>query len=63
MPKKDSSLWLCVDYRGLNKITVKNRHPLPLIGEMLDRLQGAKLFTKLDLRNAYYRIHIKPSDE
>jgi hypothetical protein len=63
VPKKDGGLRLCVDYRGLNKITVKNRHPLPLIGEMLDRLQGTKLFTKLDLRNTYYRIRIKPSDE
>ena len=63
MPKKDSSLRLCVDYRGLNKITVKNQYPLPLIGEMLNRLQGTKLFTKLDLRNVYYRIYIKPSNE
>ena len=63
VPKKDGGLWLCVDYRGLNKITVKNRHPLPLIGEMLDWLQGTKLFTKLDLQNAYYRICIKPGNK
>lgn len=63
VPKADGSLRLCVDYRGLNKITIKNRHPLPLIGETLDRLRGAKVFTKLDLRNAYYRVRIRPGDE
>jgi hypothetical protein len=47
--KKDSSLRLCVDFRGLNKITVKNRHPLPLISESLERLSQAKVFTKLDI--------------
>ena len=61
--KKDGSLRLCVDYRGLNKITVKNRHPLPLITETLDRLQGARCFTKLDIRNAYHRIRIRLGDE
>jgi hypothetical protein len=61
--KKDGSLRLCVDYRGLNKVTIKNRHPLPLISETLDRLQGAKIFTKLDLRNAYHRVRIEPGHE
>lgn len=60
--KKDGSLRLCVDYRALNKITRKNRYPLPLIGETLDRLSGAKVFTKLDLRDAYHRIPIEESD-
>jgi len=54
---------LCVDYRGLNRITVKNRYPLPLISEMLDRLSNCKLFTKLDLRDAYHRLRIKEGDE
>jgi hypothetical protein len=63
VPKKDGSLRLCVDYRGLNKVTIKNRHPLPLIGELLDRLSQAKIFTKLDLRDAYHRIRIKEGDE
>ena len=63
VPKKDGGMRLCVDYRGLNKITVKNRCPLPLINETLDRLVGAKYFTKLDLRDAYYRIRIKSGDE
>lgn len=63
VPKKDGGLRLCVDYRGLNKVTIKNRHPLPLIGETLDRLNGAKVFTKLDLKDAYHRIRIKEGDE
>jgi hypothetical protein len=63
VPKPDGSLRLCVDYRALNKVTVKNRHPLPLISDTIDRMQGAKIYTKLDLRNAYHRIKIKPGDE
>ena len=63
VPKKDGTLRLCVDYRGLNAITVKNRCPLPLIGETLDRLARARFFTKLDLKDAYYRIAIRRGDE
>lgn len=63
VPKKDGGLRLCVDYRGLNAITAKNRYPLPLISETLDRLAGANLFTKLDLRDAYHRIKIRVGDE
>ncbi|EDN04910.1 hypothetical protein HCAG_08572 [Histoplasma mississippiense (nom. inval.)] len=62
-PKKDGTLRLCVDYRGLNEITVKNRYPLPLISEILDRLAGAKIYTQLDLRDAYHRIRIRAGDE
>jgi hypothetical protein len=54
---------LYVDYRGLNKITIKNRYPLPLISELLDRLGHAKIFSKLDLRDAYYRLCIKEGDK
>jgi hypothetical protein len=61
--KKDSSLRLCVDYRGLNKITVKNRYLLPLITESLERLAQAKFYTKLDVREAYHWIRIKEGDE
>ncbi|OOO05787.1 RNA-directed DNA polymerase (Reverse transcriptase) [Aspergillus oryzae] len=63
VPKKDGGLRLCVDYRGLNKITVKNRYPLPLISEILDRLAGAKFFTKIDIQDAYYRIRLREGDE
>lgn len=61
--KSDGSLRLCVDYRGLNKITVKNRYPLPLIQENLDRLSNAKYFTKIDLRGAYNLIRIAAGEE
>jgi hypothetical protein len=54
--KKDGGLCLCVDYRGLNAITVKDRTPLPLIGEALDRLSKAKIYTKLDVKDAYHNL-------
>jgi hypothetical protein len=56
--KKNGSLRLCVDYRRLNSVTRKNRYPLPLITELMDRLQGAKWFTKFDVREGFYRIRI-----
>ncbi|KAI3353703.1 hypothetical protein L3Q82_004945 [Scortum barcoo] len=52
--KKDSSLWPCIDFRGLTNITVKNKYPLPLIDSAFTPLQGATVFTKLDLLNAYH---------
>jgi hypothetical protein len=61
--KPDESLRLCVDYRAFNKFIIKNRHLLPLIDETIDRLIGIKVYIKLDLRNAYYRIRIKFGDE
>ena len=54
--RPDGKLRLVVDYCGLNAVTVKNCFPLPLIPEMLDRLNHAKVFTKLDLRNAYHQV-------
>ncbi len=63
VPKKDEGLRLCVDYRGLNKFTIKNRHPLPLISETLDRLSGSKVFTKMDLKDPYHRLRIREDDE
>ena len=61
--KKDGSLRLCVDYRGLNRITRKNRYPLPLINDLLDRLKTAKIFTKLDLRAGYNNVRIASGHE
>ena len=63
VPKKDGGLRLYVDYRGLNKITIKNRYPLPFVNELLNRLNGAIVFSKIDLKNAYYRIRIREGDE
>jgi hypothetical protein len=63
VPKKDGSLRLCVDYRGLNKVTIKDRTPLPLMTELRERLAKAKWFTLLDLKNGYNLIRIKEGDE
>jgi hypothetical protein len=63
MPKSDRGLRFYVDYRALNKLTVKNRHALPLINETINRLSGAKIYIKLDLKNAYYRIRIEVSNK
>jgi len=61
--KKDGKLRLCADHRALNEVTKKDRHPLPLISEALDRLGGAKYFTKLDIKDAYHNIRIREGDE
>ena len=61
--KKDSSLRPCIDYRGLNNITVKNKYPLPLISSAFVPLHGAVVFSKLELRNAYHLVHIREGDE
>ncbi|KAF5230292.1 hypothetical protein FAUST_9880 [Fusarium austroamericanum] len=63
VPKKDGTLRLCVDYRGLNGVSIKNRYPLPLVTEILDRIQGATYFTKIDVKDAYHRIRIAEGDE
>ncbi|KAI1686157.1 reverse transcriptase [Pyrenophora tritici-repentis] len=63
VPKKDGKLRLCVDYRKLNDITIKNRYPLPNITELRDRLSRAKIFTALDLRDGYHLIRIAKGEE
>jgi hypothetical protein len=52
--KKDGTLRLCINYCQLNKVTVKNRYPLPRIDDLFDQLKGAKVFSKIDLRSGYY---------
>ena len=63
IPKKDGSLQLVQDYRKLNQVTIKNKIPLPLIGEVIDKLKEAKYFNKLDLIWGYNNIRIREGDE
>ena len=60
--KKDGTFRMCIDYRGLNKVTIKNGYPLPRVEELFDRLQGAKYFSKIDLRSGYYQLRIADED-
>ena len=60
--KKDDTLRLCVEYRQLNKMTVKNKYPLPRIDDLFDQLKGASVFSKIDLRSGYHRLRIKDAD-
>ncbi|KAL0544931.1 hypothetical protein IC582_020061 [Cucumis melo] len=59
--KKDGSMRLCIDYRELNKVTVKNKYPLPRIDDLFDQLQGATVFSKIELRSRYHQLRIKDS--
>jgi hypothetical protein len=52
--KKDKSLRLCIDYRALNEVIIKNMYPLPRINDLFDQLKGAKYFSKIDMRSGYY---------
>ncbi len=63
VPKKDGRLRLCVDYRALNNVTIKNRYPLPLVSELMDRVSRAKVYIKLGLRDAYHCIWVKEGNE
>jgi len=63
VPKPDGSLRLCVDYRNLNKLTILNKYPLPLMDALRERVAGAQVFTKLDLKDGYHLIRIRKGDE
>jgi hypothetical protein len=60
--KKDGSMRMCVDYRSLNEVTIKNKYLLPRIDDLFDQLKGAKYFSKIGLRSGYHQLKIKNSD-
>ncbi|GAB2286516.1 hypothetical protein Dimus_039776 [Dionaea muscipula] len=60
--KKDGSMRLCIDYREINKVTIKNRYPLPRIDDLFDQLQGEEVFSKIDLRSGYHQLRVAEGD-
>ena len=60
--KKDRSMRLCIDYRELNKVTIRNQYPLPRTDDLFDQLQGAKVFSKIDLRLGYHQLRVHDED-
>ena len=60
--KKDGTLRLCIDYRQLNKVTVKNKYSFPRMDDLFDQMRGAKVFSKIDLRYGYHQVRIKDED-
>ena len=62
MKKKDGGLWLCIDYKKLNRVTINNQYPLPRIDELFDQLQGSRVYSKIDLRSGYHQLRVQEGD-
>ena len=60
--KKDKTLRLCIDYRQLNRVTIKNRYPLPMIDDLFDRLRGAQVYSKIDRCTCYHQLRVREAD-
>ena len=60
--KKDKTLQLCIDYKQLNRVTIKNRYPFPRIDDLFDHLRGARVYSKIDLRTGYHRLRVREAD-
>ena len=60
--KKDGSLGLCLDYRQLNRVTIRNQYPLPRIDELINQLQGSQVYSKIDLRSGYHQLRVQEND-
>jgi hypothetical protein len=60
--KKDGTQWMCIDYRSLNEVTIKNKYPLPWIEDLFNQMKGASVFSKIDLRSGYHQLKIRESD-
>jgi hypothetical protein len=60
--KKDGTQWMCVDYRSLNEVTIKNKYPLSWIEDLFDQMKGASIFSKIELRSGYHQLNIQESD-
>jgi hypothetical protein len=62
LEKKDGTQWMCIDYRSLNEVTIKNKYPFPKIEDLFDQMKGAGVFSKIDLRSRYHQLRIQESD-